>query len=113
MALMGIGEVQHENQNPLLLSSPEENETQEESSKHDDTFISKTWKESMKLWQIAGPSIFSRLAMFSMIVITQSFAGHLSELNLAAISIATTVIIAISFGFLVTKNQNFLQFHFK
>nr|POF04729.1 branched-chain-amino-acid aminotransferase 2, chloroplastic [Quercus suber] len=35
-----------------------------------------------------------------MTVITQSFSGHLSELDLAAISIASTVIIAITFGFL-------------
>ncbi|KAJ9166523.1 hypothetical protein P3X46_021263 [Hevea brasiliensis] len=37
----------------------------------------------------------------SMTVITQAFAGHLGVLNLAAISIATTVIISISFGFLL------------
>uniref|UniRef100_A0A2P2ILT3 Protein DETOXIFICATION Multidrug and toxic compound extrusion protein n=1 Tax=Rhizophora mucronata TaxID=61149 RepID=A0A2P2ILT3_RHIMU len=60
-----------------------------------------TWLESRKIWQIAGPSIFSRLAMFSMTVVTQAFAGHLGDLNLAAISIATTVIISISFGFLL------------
>ncbi|KAG8632871.1 hypothetical protein MANES_18G062732v8 [Manihot esculenta] len=39
--------------------------------------------------------------MFSMTVITQAFAGHLGDLNLAAISIATTVIISFSFGFLL------------
>nr|POE70501.1 protein detoxification 27 [Quercus suber] len=36
-----------------------------------------------------------------MTVITQSFSGHLSDLDLAAISIASTVIIAITFGFLL------------
>ncbi|KAK9930372.1 hypothetical protein M0R45_027411 [Rubus argutus] len=60
-----------------------------------------TWSESKKLWQVAAPSIFSRLAMFSVTVVTQSFAGHLSDLELAAISIATTVIIAITFGFML------------
>ena len=54
------------------------------------------------MWKIAAPSIFSRLAMFSMTLLTQAFAGHLGDLDLAAISIATTVIISISFGFLVT-----------
>lgn len=98
---MGIGE----EENPLLLSSIYENETPPylQEISNDDSLVSKTWKESKKLWQIAGPSIFSRLAMFSMTVITQAFAGHLGDLNLAAISIATTVIISISFGFLVTQ----------
>ncbi|KAK8298184.1 hypothetical protein V6Z12_D05G238100 [Gossypium hirsutum] len=67
----------------------------------DSNLISKVCVESKKLWLIAGPSIFSRLAMFSMTTITQSFAGHLGDLNLAAISIATTVIISITFGFLL------------
>lgn len=65
--------------------------------------IERTWSESKKLWQVAAPSIVSRLAMFSVTVVTQSFAGHLSDLDLAAISIATTVIIAVTFGFMVTK----------
>ncbi|KAE8666782.1 protein TRANSPARENT TESTA 12-like [Hibiscus syriacus] len=41
------------------------------------------------------------MAMLSMTVITQAFAGHLGDLNLAAISIATTVIISIAFGILL------------
>lgn len=96
---MGIGE----EENPLLLSSIYENETPPhlQEISNDDSLVSKTWKESKKLWQIAGPSIFSRPAMFSMTVVTQAFAGHLGDLNLAAISIATTVIISISFGFLL------------
>ncbi|CAI9116206.1 OLC1v1017299C1 [Oldenlandia corymbosa var. corymbosa] len=61
----------------------------------------KTWSESKKIWGIAGPSIFGRLAMFSLTVITQSFAGHLGNRNLASISIATTVIISVTFGFLL------------
>lgn len=69
----------------------------------DSNLIERTWLESKKLWQVAAPSIFSRLAMFSVTVVTQSFAGHLSDLDLAAISIATTVIIAVTFGFMVTK----------
>ena len=49
-----------------------------------------------------------------MTVITQSFSGHLSDLDLAAISIASTVIIAITFGFLVLPFpfSSFLIFHF-
>ncbi|CAK7347203.1 unnamed protein product [Dovyalis caffra] len=46
------------------------------------SMIKETWLESKKIWQIAGLSIFSHLAMFSMTVITQSFAGHLGDLSL-------------------------------
>lgn len=60
-----------------------------------------TWEELKKIWKIAGPSIFCRLAMFSLTIITQSFAGHLSDLDLAAFSIATTLLISLSFGFLI------------
>ncbi|KAM6543268.1 hypothetical protein CsatB_007715 [Cannabis sativa] len=63
--------------------------------------VTRTWLESKKIWQIAGPSIFSRLAMFSVTIVTQSFAGHFSDVDLAAISIVTTVIVGITFGFLV------------
>ncbi|CAL1409723.1 unnamed protein product [Linum trigynum] len=63
--------------------------------------IRAVWQESKNLWLIAGPSIFSRVAMFSLTVVTQAFAGHLGELNLAAISMVCFVIIGISFGFLL------------
>ena len=57
--------------------------------------------ESKKLWHIVGPAIFSRIASYSMFVITQAFAGHLGDLELAAISIATSVIVGFDFGLLV------------
>ncbi|KAK7834044.1 protein detoxification 28, partial [Quercus suber] len=58
------------------------------------------WIESKKLWHIVGPSIFSRMASYSMFVITQASAGHLGNLELAGISIATNVIIGFDFGLL-------------
>ncbi|KAJ4978174.1 hypothetical protein NE237_008954 [Protea cynaroides] len=62
--------------------------------------IQRIWGESKKIWQIAGPAIFSRVALYAMTLIIQAFAGHLGNLDLAPISIASTVIISISFGFL-------------
>nr|POE46613.1 protein detoxification 27 [Quercus suber] len=94
---MGARE-EEEQQKPLLTSTSEQSQEEELNAS---SLLRQTWLESKKLWAIAGPSIFSRLAMFSMTVITQSFSGHLSDLDLAAISIASTVIIAITFGFLV------------
>ncbi|KAJ4970409.1 hypothetical protein NE237_003508 [Protea cynaroides] len=57
--------------------------------------IQRIWVESKKIWQIAGPAIFSRVALYAMTLIIQAFAGHLGNLDLAAISIASTVIISI------------------
>ncbi|KAJ4966025.1 hypothetical protein NE237_017874 [Protea cynaroides] len=57
--------------------------------------------ESQKLWHIVGPAIFSRVSSFSMNVITQAFAGHLGDLELASISIANNVIVGFNFGLLL------------
>uniref|UniRef100_A0A2N9GK66 Protein DETOXIFICATION 27-like n=1 Tax=Fagus sylvatica TaxID=28930 RepID=A0A2N9GK66_FAGSY len=62
---------------------------------------SRVWIESKKLWYIVGPAIFSRVASYTMNVITQAFAGHLGEVELAAISIANTVIVGFNFGLLL------------
>ncbi|KAK7353032.1 hypothetical protein VNO80_18464 [Phaseolus coccineus] len=68
------------------------------SNTHTHSLFHRSCSESKNLWQIAAPSIFTRLAMFSITVVTQSFAGHLADLDLAAISIACTVLISITFG---------------
>ncbi|KAK2978855.1 hypothetical protein RJ640_010425 [Escallonia rubra] len=57
--------------------------------------------ESKKLWHIVGPAIFSRIASYSMFLITQAFAGHLGDLELAAISISTNVIVGFDFGLML------------
>ncbi|KAI4328153.1 hypothetical protein L6164_020534 [Bauhinia variegata] len=61
----------------------------------------RVWIESKKLWHIVGPSIFSRLVSYSMLVITQAFAGHLGDHELAAISIANHVIVGFDFGLML------------
>lgn len=61
----------------------------------------RVWIESKKLWKIVGPAIFSRITSYSMLVITQAFAGHLGDLELAAISIANNVIVGFDFGLLL------------
>ena len=62
--------------------------------------------ESKKLWHIVGPSIFSRVTSFSIFVITQAFAGHLGDVELAAISIGTNIIIGFSSGLLVNSQHS-------
>lgn len=78
----------------------------EEKTKRDDDIVvqdlaCRVGVESKKLWQIVGPAIFSRLTSYSMLVITQAFAGHLGDLELAGISIANNVIVGFDFGLLV------------
>ncbi|KAL0709309.1 hypothetical protein Bca4012_016287 [Brassica carinata] len=55
-----------------------------------------TWVETKKLWRIVGPAIFTRFSTFSIFVITQAFAGHLGELELASISIVHNVILGMA-----------------
>lgn len=72
-----------------------------EDDQQEQVLARKVWKESKKLWHIAGPAILSRVASHSMIVISQAFAGHLGDLELAAISMVCNVIIGIDLGILV------------
>lgn len=57
--------------------------------------------ESKKLWRIVGPAIFGRITSYSMFVVTQAFAGHLGDLELASLSIASSVISGFDFGLLL------------
>uniref|UniRef100_M0ZPW0 Multidrug resistance pump n=1 Tax=Solanum tuberosum TaxID=4113 RepID=M0ZPW0_SOLTU len=84
---------------PLLHTQDTDSEEKEESKA--ENLVKRTCQESKMIWEIAGPSIFNRLTMFSLTVISQSFAGHLGNRDLAAISIATTFFISITFGFLL------------
>ncbi|CAN6805692.1 unnamed protein product [Brassica oleracea] len=47
------------------------------------------------------PDIFTRITTYLILVITQAFAGHLGELELAAISIISNVIVGFNFGLLL------------
>lgn len=57
--------------------------------------------EFKKLWYLAAPSIFTTICQYSLGAITQVFAGHVSTLALAAISIENSVIAGFSFGMMV------------
>ncbi|KAH6796615.1 MATE efflux family protein [Perilla frutescens var. hirtella] len=61
----------------------------------------RVWIETKKLWRVVGPAIFSRITSYTMFVITQAFAGHLGDLELAAMSIASNVIVGFDFGLLL------------
>ncbi|KAK1314043.1 Protein TRANSPARENT TESTA 12 [Acorus calamus] len=54
--------------------------------------------ESKKLWYLAGPAIFTSICRYSLGAVTQTLAGHLGDLELAAISVENSVIAGFSFG---------------
>ncbi|KAK9108189.1 hypothetical protein Syun_024200 [Stephania yunnanensis] len=57
--------------------------------------------ECKKLWLLAGPAIFTTLCQYSLGAITQTFAGHLGDLELAAFSVENSVIGGFSFGIML------------
>lgn len=59
--------------------------------------------ESKKLWYLAGPAIFTSLCQYSLGAITQTFAGQVGTLDLAAFSVENSVIAGFSFGTLVVS----------
>ncbi|XAR62119.1 hypothetical protein NMG60_11016744 [Bertholletia excelsa] len=77
---------------PLLEKRKAEKEVEKKDLKE------RIWKESKKLWHIVGPSIFCRVAIQSMNVVTQAFAGHLGDVELASVSIANTVLVGFNFS---------------
>ncbi|OIT26879.1 PREDICTED: protein DETOXIFICATION 27-like [Nicotiana attenuata] len=104
---MGSDKDNDENRQPLLAEATSANwllskNTVERVDEDDDKDLkTRVWIETKKLWHIVGPSIFSRIASYTMNVITQGFAGHLGEVELAAISISNTVIVGLNFGLLL------------
>lgn len=54
--------------------------------------------ESNKLWYLAGPAIFTSICQYSLGAITQTFAGRIGTLELAAVSVENSVIAGFSFG---------------
>lgn len=63
----------------------------------------RVWNEVKLLWQISFPSILARVTSFGVLVVTQSFLGHVSELDLAAFALIQSVIIRFVNGVLVSQ----------
>ncbi|MCD7468170.1 hypothetical protein HAX54_006120 [Datura stramonium] len=97
------GKILEENKVPLLdyVSSNNIQISDYYLEQNDQSFGRRFWIESKKLWRIVGPAIFSRIASYSMFVITQAFAGHLGDLELASMSIASNVILGFDFGLML------------
>ncbi|KAJ8624798.1 hypothetical protein MRB53_033328 [Persea americana] len=61
-------------------------------------FMKEAVEENRKLWYLAGPAIFTSVAQYSLGAITQVFAGHLTTLELDAVSTENMVIAGLAFG---------------
>ncbi|VFQ67475.1 unnamed protein product [Cuscuta campestris] len=57
--------------------------------------------ESKKIWRVALPGILSRVASFGSIVVTQSFIGHTSDLDLAGYALVQTLTVRFVNGILI------------
>ncbi|KAL1568081.1 Protein DETOXIFICATION 27 [Salvia divinorum] len=86
---------------PLLEDRRKNTELVVKEDEENPGLSSRVWVETKKLWRIVGPAIFSRMTSYTMFVITQAFAGHLGDLELAAMSIASNVIVGFDFGLLL------------
>uniref|UniRef100_A0A2N9G056 Protein DETOXIFICATION n=1 Tax=Fagus sylvatica TaxID=28930 RepID=A0A2N9G056_FAGSY len=60
--------------------------------------LRKFGKESKTLWKLAGPAIFTAICQYSLGALTQTFAGQVGELELAAVSVENSVIAGLAFG---------------
>ncbi|KAL6272374.1 hypothetical protein ACE6H2_023066 [Prunus campanulata] len=61
----------------------------------------KVWRETKKMWVVAGPAIFTRFSTFGINVISQAFMGHIGSTQLAAFSLVFTVLVRFANGILV------------
>ncbi|KAH6774999.1 MATE efflux family protein [Perilla frutescens var. hirtella] len=61
-------------------------------------FMKEFGAESKTLWKISGPAIFTYICQYSLGALTQTFAGQVGELELAAVSVENSVIAGLVFG---------------
>ncbi|CAI9757937.1 unnamed protein product [Fraxinus pennsylvanica] len=92
---------------PLLASHQNEEETgfldgkgKRETTRYEkqSNFVKDFGVESKKLWKIAGPAIFTSICQYSLGALTQTFAGFVGELELAAVSVENSVVAGLAFG---------------
>ncbi|KAK1425119.1 hypothetical protein QVD17_20464 [Tagetes erecta] len=59
------------------------------------------WNESKKIWRVALPSTISRVSAYGILVVTQSFIGHVNHIDLAGYALVQTLVIRFINGLLV------------
>ena len=100
MAVCGAGDDGDDTIRVALLASAGSGHDQEdlEEIRSVSTFLRHAAEENRRLWLLAGPAIFTSLAQYSLGAVTQVFAGHLTTLELDAVSTEHSVIAGLAFG---------------
>jgi len=76
---------------------------QNPSEEEEEPLRKRVWEESKKLWIVAGPAIFNRFSTFGIMVVAQSFIGHIGSTELAAYALVMTVLVRFANGILVSQ----------
>ncbi|OVA09330.1 Multi antimicrobial extrusion protein [Macleaya cordata] len=61
----------------------------------------RVWIESMKLWKIAYPAMITRVTSFGILIVTQSFMGHIGEVELASYALTQIILLRFANGVLL------------
>ncbi|KAL8268503.1 hypothetical protein R6Q59_002301 [Mikania micrantha] len=78
----------------MLLRNEEEEEVEGE-------LTQRIWDESKKIWRVALPTVVSLVCAFGTIVVTQSFVGHISDIDLAGYALVQTLSVRFVNGILL------------
>ncbi|KAI3821184.1 hypothetical protein L1987_08743 [Smallanthus sonchifolius] len=62
-----------------------------EHDEEEDDLKQRIWNESKKIWRVALPSIISRVSAFGTVVVTQSFIGRVTDIDLADYALVQTL----------------------
>ncbi|KAL0316680.1 UNVERIFIED_CONTAM: protein DETOXIFICATION 25 [Sesamum radiatum] len=68
----------------------------------------RVYDESKKIWRVALPGIIARVASFGTIIVTQSFIGHISSVDLAGYALVQTLTVRFANGVLSKKRGDSL-----
>ncbi|XP_057437800.1 protein DETOXIFICATION 21-like [Lotus japonicus] len=79
----------------------DQNYTEESVDQEEESLRKRAWKESKKMWMVAGPAIFTRFSYFGIIVVCQFFIGHIGSTELAAYAVVQTVLVRFANGVLL------------
>jgi len=60
------------------------------------------WIESKRMWIIALPIVFNIWCQYGINSVTSIFVGHLSDIELSAVSLINSVVGTFAFGFMVS-----------
>ncbi|XP_014503418.1 protein DETOXIFICATION 33-like [Vigna radiata var. radiata] len=80
---------------PLLENTDNPHTVEEKTLKF---FVKSFGFESKKLWRLAGPAILTCICQYSLGALTQTFAGQVGDLALAAVSVENSVVAGLAFG---------------